>query len=87
MGARGTGTGHAAPPALKRDPGLGCNPDARPDAGLQTGRSSSQPAPEALNGEENAQDLLGPLYQSEPGGQSPPASDPKVLGFSRKRQH
>ena len=40
-GARGTGTGHAAPPALKQDPGLGCDPDARPEAGLQTGCSSS----------------------------------------------
>ena len=48
-----------------------------------------QPAPEALNREEDVQDLLGPLYQSEPGGQSPTALDPKVLvpGFSRKRQH
>ena len=58
-----------------------------PTLGSRQVAPAPQPAPEALNGEENAQDLLGPLYQSEPGGQSPPASDPKVLGFSRKRQH
>lgn len=60
-----------------------------PRLGSRQVAPAPQPAPEALNREEDVQDLLGPLYQSEPGGQSPTALDPKVLvpGFSRKRQH
>lgn len=60
-----------------------------PRLGSRQVAPAPRPAPEARNGEENVQDLLGPLCQSEPGGQRPIALDPKVSvpRFSQKRQH